>query len=365
VANAENQPGREAADRRLVTAKDVAERARVHPGTVSRVLSPTQRHRVSKQTLRRVEKAALELGYETNPFARGLRTGRSQTIGVVIPDLTNPLFPPIVRGIEDYLDPFGFAALLYNTDSDPERERRGCAALAARGVDGMLVASTGSDLALLDASLTAGQPIVLLNRRADRASVSAVVPDDRRGMALAVEHLIALGHRAIAHLSGPAEISTTRERAASFAEAMRAHGLEPEPALIVRSGSLSAGAGTEPARRLLAGGAPFTAACAANDLLALDCIDVLREAGLDCPRDVSVVGFNDIPFADRFTPALTTLHFSHYEMGRTAAEMLVDQITGDGAAARTVILDTGLVVRASTARPRIDRARSRRRTSPR
>ncbi|HUA43649.1 MAG TPA: LacI family DNA-binding transcriptional regulator [Solirubrobacteraceae bacterium] len=351
VPNEEHQPRRGTREGRLLTARDVAERAHVHPSTVSRVLNPTQRHRVSKQTARRVEKAVQELGYEANASARGLRTGRSRTVGVVIPDLTNPLFPPVVRGIEDYLDPFGYAALLYNTDSDPERERRGCAALAARGVDGMLVASTGSDLAPLDAALTAGQPIVLINRRADRASVPAVVPDDRRGMALAVEHLVELGHRAVAHLAGPADISTTRERAASFAEAMRAHGQEPEPRLIVRSESLSAGAGIEPAQRLLDGGAPFTAVCAANDLLALDCIDVLREAGLGCPQDVSVVGFNDIPFADRFTPALTTLHFSHYEMGRTAAEMLMDQLTGDGAPARTVILDTRLVIRTSTAPP--------------
>jgi LacI family transcriptional regulator len=358
-------PRRQTADARLATAKDVAERAGVHPSTVSRVLDPTQRHRVRKQTARRVEKAAQELGYEANALARGLRTRRSCTVGVVIPDLTNPLFPPVVRGIEDHLEPLGYAALLYNTDSDPERERRGRAVLAARGVDGLLVASTGADLALLDAAQTAGQPIVLLNRRADTASVPAVVPDDRRGMALAVDHLVALGHRAIAHLAGPAEISTTRERAASFAEAMRAHGLEPEPALIVRSGSLSAGGGTEPARRLLAAGAPFTAVCAANDLLALDCIDVLREAELDCPQDVSVVGFNDIPFADRFTPALTTLHFSHHEMGRTAAEMLMDQITGDGVAVRTVILETSLVIRASTARPTTDRVRSRRHTSRR
>ncbi|HTU85607.1 MAG TPA: LacI family DNA-binding transcriptional regulator [Solirubrobacteraceae bacterium] len=351
VANDEHRPKRETPDGRLPTAKDVAERAHVHPSTVSRVLNPTQRHRVRRQTARRVEKAVQELGYEANASARGLRTGRSRTVGVVIPDLTNPLFPAMVRGIEDYLDPFGYAALLYNTDSDPERERRGCAALAARGVDGVLVASTGSDLALLDAALTAGQLIVLLNRRADRASVPAVVPDDRRGMALAVEHLLALGHRAIAHLAGPAEISTTRERAASFSETMRAHGLEPDSRLIVRSGSLSAGGGTEPARRLLASGAPFTAVCAANDLLALDCIDVLREAGLGCPQDVSIVGFNDIPFADRFTPALTTLHFSHYEMGRTAAEMLMDHLTGNDAAARTVILDTWLVIRTSTAPP--------------
>jgi LacI family transcriptional regulator len=334
-----------------VTVRDVAERAGVHPGTVSRVLNPEKRHLISDATAKRVEQVAAELGYQANSIARGLRTRRSLTVGVVIPDLTNPIFPPMVRGIEDQLHPLGYTALLTNTDSVPEREVRGLQALAARQVDGFIATTTDASLPAVGQMVLDGVPLVLINRSIEGVAGFAVAPDDRRGAVAAVTHLLDLGHREIAHLGGPPALAPGRERHAGFRDALRERGLEPDERLVRSADGFTGGAGVAPTQALLDGGAPFTAVFAANDLLALDCIDTLRAAGLECPRDVSVIGFNDMPFAGRFTPPLTTIRFSHYDIGREAARLLMAQLDGDQSAPRTLVLPTELVVRGSTAPP--------------
>jgi LacI family transcriptional regulator len=338
--------------RPVVTVRDVARKAGVHPGTVSRVLNPERRHLISEETAKRVERAAKDLRYEANQIARGLRTRQSFTVGVLIPDLTNPLFPPMVRGIEDYLDPFGYTALLTNTDSDPDREARGLDALAARQVDGFLIASTESGVDRVEQMIKDGVPLVLLNRSIPRVGGFAVTPDDRGGAMAAVEHLVNLGHREIAHIGGPQSMSPGQERYRGFLEALREHGIATSDELTVFADNFVGGAGIGPTRQLLERDVPFTAVFAGNDLLALDVIDVLGEAGLSCPKDVSVIGFNDMPFADRFNPPLTTIHFSHYEMGHSAADLLLGQINEDSAKPRTVVLATELVERRSTSKPR-------------
>jgi LacI family transcriptional regulator len=338
--------------RAVITVRDVAERAGVHPGTVSRVLNPEKRHLISDATAQRVQQAAEELGYQANSIARGLRTRRSSTIGVVIPDLTNPIFPPIVRGIEDRLHPLGYTALLTNTDSEPEREVRGLRALTARQVDGFIVTTTEASLDFVANMVRDGVPVVTVNRTLSGVSGFAVAPDDRHGAVAAVEHLLDLGHRAIAHVGGPRGLAPGQERYRGYQDALREAGVRVPRQLVCFAEAFTGGAGVAPTRALLESGKPFTAVFAGNDLLALDCIDMLREAGLECPRDVSVVGFNDMPFADRFTPPLTTVHFSPYDIGREAAQLLMTQIEGDGTAPRTLVLPTRLVVRGSTAKPR-------------
>jgi LacI family transcriptional regulator len=316
------------------------------------VLNPDRRHLISEETAKRVERAAIDLGYEANQIARGLRTRQSFTVGVLIPDLMNPLFPPMVRGIEDYLNPFGYTALLTYTDSDPERERRGLDALAARQVDGFLIAPSTGGVKRVGQMIKDGVPLVLLNRSIPRVGGFAVTPDDRRGAMAAVEHLVSLGHRAIAHVGGPQSMSPGQERYRGFLEALKEHGIAESDGLTVFADSFIGGAGIEPTRELLERDIPFTAVFAGNDLLALDVIDVLKEADRDCPKDVSVIGFNDMPFADRFSPPLTTIRFSHYEMGHSAAELLLGQMNDDSAKPRTVVLATELIERQSTAKPR-------------
>jgi LacI family transcriptional regulator len=262
----------------------------------------------------------------------------------------------MVRGIEDYLHPFGYTALLTNTDADPEREVRGLDALMARQVDGVIVAPTASNAELVKRMIDDGTPTVLLNRDIPRVRGFAVTPDDRRGAAAAVEHLVALGHRAIAHVGGPQALSPGRDRFRGFLEALDEHGLADENrSLAFFADAFAAGAGIAPSEALLKAGKAFTAVFAGNDLIALDTIDVLRAAGLSCPGDVSVIGFNDIPFADRFDPPLTTIRFSHYETGHRAAELLLEQIGGKPTKPRTVVLSTELIERGSTGPPPGDR----------
>src|ERR687893_1947748 len=216
-----------------VTLRDVARVAGVHAATVSRALNEETRPLVNEETARRVLKAAEELGYQPNPIARGLKTNRSYTIGVLIPDLTNPLFPPILRGIEDRLEEDGYTPLMANTDNDPERERIDWHAMRARQVDGIVAATARRDHGLLDELVDSGIPVVLVNRRAPDSGVPSATADDRRGIRLAVEHLAQLGHTRIAHIAGPLELSTGLDRHEGFHEAMSELGLEVDPELVV------------------------------------------------------------------------------------------------------------------------------------
>jgi len=335
-----------------VTLRDVAARAGVHPATASRALNPETRLLVREDTARRVLQAAEFLGYRPNPVARSLRTRRSNTIGVLIPDLNNPLFPPIVRGIEDRLAAAGYVALLGNTDGDTERERMIFEQMRARHVDGLVLATAHLNDPLLAESARAELPVVLMNRLAHDYSLPSVSVDNERGVHLAVAHLAGLGHQRIAHIAGPQEVSTGLARYRGFVAAMEAHGLQPDAELVIASRAFSVEEGLRCARILLergAAGGGCTAVVAANDMLALGCYAALDEAGLSCPEDLSVVGFNDMPFIDRLRPPLTTIRFPHYQVGREAAQLLLERIAGHAGPVKILFLAPELVVRGSTA----------------
>jgi LacI family transcriptional regulator len=336
------------------TLRDVARVAGVHPGTASRALNEETRALVNAATAERVLEAARELGYLPNPIARGLKTNRSYTIGVVIPDLTNPLFPPILRGIEDRLDEAGYTPLIANTDNDPEREMIDTQAMRARQVEGIIAATAREDRALLDDIVAAGVELVLVNRRFSDGRYPSVTADDAKGIRLAVEHLAELGHTRIAHLAGPLEYSTGHDRYEGFFETMRSLGLEPDPELVLVGSGFTEAEGERLCAELVASGREFTAIVAANDLMALGCYDVFAERGISCPDDISVVGFNDMPFADRFQPPLTTIRIPHYEIGGTAAELMLERLRGgDGdGGPRHITVEPSLVVRGSTGPPR-------------
>jgi LacI family transcriptional regulator len=307
---------------------------------------------VNEETARRVLKAAEKLGYKPNPIARGLKTNRSYTIGVLIPDLTNPLFPPILRGIEDRLETAGYTPLIANTDNDPERELLDSQTMRARQVDGIIAATARRDHRLHDALLEAGIELVLVNRRQEQLPVSSATADDRRGMRLSVEHLLSLGHARIAHLAGPLDYSTGFDRHESFYETMSAAGHEPDPDLVLVAEAFTESEGARLCGQLMADGRRFTAIAAANDLLALGCYDVFAERGVRCPEEVSVVGFNDMPFAARFQPPLTTIHIPHYDIGKAAAELMLERLQDSDSPPREIRLEPGLIVRESTARSR-------------
>lgn len=341
---------------------DVAREAKVHPGTASRALSPDQRGHVSPTTVARVMRAAEALGYVPNAQARALRTSRSHLVGIVVPDITNPLFPPIVRGAEHVLTGAGYTVILTDTDNDRERERRQVDSLLGRGVDGFVIAAALWDDPLLTDLAEAEVPVVLTNRTSAGGRWPYVAGDDQAGVRLSVQHLVKLGHRCIAHLAGPQNVSTGRERAQAFRSAAREFGLSPSDARVVACHSYSEAAGRGAMEKALASrGRPFTAVVAGNDLIALGALDALAATGLDCPRDISIVGFNDMPFVGRLRPGLTTVRLPLQRMGSLAAEMLIELLDSEskhGAPTRT-ILGVDLVVRGSTAEASQRRTRRR------
>lgn len=333
------------------TLRDVAEAAGVHPATASRALNPATRGLVNADTARRVIKVAESLGYRPNPIARGLKTAKSGTVGLVIPDLTNPLFPPIVRGIEDVLEPAGYSGLIVSTDNDPQRERQQIESLRSRQVEGLIVATALLDHPLLAQLKREGVPMVMVNRRPEGMDVPSITPDDAAGIELAVRHLAELGHTRIAHLAGPVRTSTGMIRARAFRSTVRDLGLDDDPGLFATCDFWSEEAGAAALRELLDRGEQFTAIVAGNDLIALGCYDVFAERGLRCPADISVVGFNDMPFLDKLQPPLTTIAVPHQQIGAEAARLLLDAIADPDRPARSVLLPLSLVVRGSTAPP--------------
>jgi LacI family transcriptional regulator len=339
-----------------VTLKDVALRAGVHPATASRALNPETRILVSEDTARRVLDAAEELGYSPNPVARSLRTRRSHTIGVLIPDLNNPLFPPIVRGLEDRLAAAGYVALIGNTDSDDQRERIIFDQMRARHVDGLVLATARLRHPLLAEASRAEIPVVLINRLAQDYSFPSVTVDNERGVRMAISHLAGLGHRRIAHIAGPQEMSTGLSRYRGFVTAMESTGLPVDSELTVFAKAFSVEEGVRCTRLLLdqcaavPGRPGCTAIFAANDMLAVGCYSALDEAGLNCPEDMSVVGFNDMPFIDRLRPPLTTVRFPHYQVGTEAAQLLLERIAEHSAPVKILYLAPELIIRGSTTR---------------
>jgi LacI family transcriptional regulator len=333
------------------TLRDVAARAGVHPATASRALNPDTKGMTSADTAERVLRAAEELGYQPNTVARSLRTARSSSIGVVVPDLTNPLFPPIVRGIEAELTPRGYVLLIVNTDNSARQEEQLIASLRSRSIDGLILATARLSHPLIETLAQSDLPVVLVNRRREGLPLPCVIPDDAAGIRLAVEHLAGLGHRRIAHIAGPQDTSTGIARMGAFRAAVAAHGLAEQEALIKQCDSWSEHEGARGLRELLDGGASFTAVIAGNDMLAVGCYDVLTERGIGCPEDISVVGFNDMPFVDKLRPALTTVHIPQHDLGAEAAKLLLAQMRHLRREERSVLLPVWLAVRQSTGPP--------------
>ncbi|MCG7593246.1 LacI family DNA-binding transcriptional regulator [Mycobacterium sp. PSTR-4-N] len=336
---------------RRVTIDDVARLAEVHKATVSRALNAQTRGQVNAETLKRVTRAARQLGYVPNAMARGLRISRSMTIGVIIPDLMNPIFPPMIRGMERVLQAQGYTVLIANTDSHDDVESSVFDSLLQRRVDGFILA-TGrlDDQPVVEEAAAADVPVVLVNRGSGLGGYPLVSADNAAGIDLAVAHLVDLGHRHIVHAAGPANFSTTRSRAEAFEVAATRAGVAHDT---VYAAALSIDAGVEVADQLLKRATPFpTALVAGNDLVALGLIRRLRAEGLACPDDVSVVGFNDMPFAEDFWPPLTTVHTPLWEIGAEAARLLLRGIDTGEQDAVTLTLPVSLMVRGSTAAAR-------------
>lgn len=335
--------------RSSITLKEVAQAAGVHVSTVSRALDPARRELISADVLQKVETAARRLGYRPNRAASALRTGRSHTIGVLLPDISNAVFAPILEGIEASAAAHGYFVLVANV-GDASKAQSVVERLLSQRVDGLLMASARREDPLIEFMLRHRIKAVLVNRADELGRLPAVVSDDRLAMKLAVDHLVQLGHRRIAHLAGPQDLPTGVGRRLGFEQALRDHDLQP---LAVQACSAySREAGREAIEALLQQGVRPQAVVCSNDLVALGAYDGLRQAGLSVPGDVSVTGHNDMPLVDMVEPPLTTIRLPHRELGWRAAQMLFEELGADDLSATTVVLRPTLVVRGSTAAPR-------------
>ncbi|MDO9711790.1 LacI family DNA-binding transcriptional regulator [Paracraurococcus lichenis] len=330
----------------------MAEAAGVHVSTASRALKPDTRHLVADAVVARVLAEAKRLGYHPDATAAALRTGRSRLIGALVPGIANPVFAPILAGAEAVLAAHGYALLVADPGDDPARALALADSMGSRRVDGLLLATaTERDDPVVTHCLARGTPVVLINRTEAAARVPAVVPDDAGGLRLAVEHLVALGHRRIGHVGGPIGLTTGTRRRLGFVGVMVEHGLDASA--VESSMAYTREAGAVASARLLARRPDLTALACANDLLALGAYDTLAGLSRTVPRDVSVTGHNDMPLVDMVAPPLTTVRIGHAEMGQEGARLLLRAIEDRTAIPPgcTTLLRPEIVVRASTAPP--------------
>jgi LacI family transcriptional regulator len=345
----------ERAVRRPVTLRDVAAAAKVHVATASRALDAETAHPVSRETRDRVKRVAEELGYRHHMMARGLRRGFSSTVGVVVADLGNPYTAPVLRGLQHVLERADYMALMTESRDESAALERAVGHLLARQVDGLVIlAARSGDLDRI-LEWMARVPVVLAVRSLSGSGVPAVTHDDLGGARLAAGHLAELGHRRVVQLPGPQDMQPFKDRQNGFAEAAAGLGLEawsvPEASRPVFA------EGRRLMTEALTAGREATGVFAHNDAMAMGAVRALRVAGLDCPRDVSVVGYNDVPMADCFDPPLTTIRLDGHEVGRQAAEAVLAAIRGLPVPDRGPSVPAELVVRASASRPAARRPR--------
>lgn len=334
--------------RTAVTLKDIARETGVHVSTVSRALGPNAHNTLTEQVITRVRETATRMGYVPNRLASGLRTNRTMTVGMMIPDITNSVFPPMVRGVESVLEPMGYASIIVNTDSLVEREHRLADILRERGVDGIIHAAVLRNDPKIDAIVAQGTPVVTANRSIDSPNIPAVVNDDAHGIHLMLRHLHDFGHRQIVHIAGPQELSTGQIRYQAFLDAAQSLGIHLPQGAIARTNRFDEAEGHRAAGELARTGLPFTAILCANDRLALGAIDYLRSRGINCPTQVSVTGFNDMPMLDLIPPRLTTVRIQQFEVGRVSAQLLLQIMNDrDSSYPKETVLPVELIVRDS------------------
>jgi LacI family transcriptional regulator len=284
----------------------------------------------------------------------------------MIPDITNLIFPPILRGIESVLEPLGYASIIVNTDSEREREVRLLDVLRDRGVDGIIHAAVLRSDPSIARAAEDGLPVVTLNRKVEHAAIPYVINDEDAGICEMLRHLHSLGHTRIAHIAGPQDLSTGQLRLAAFRKAAEDQGVTVDERMIVTATRFDEREGARCLVELLSDRRPFTAVLCANDRLALGAIEALRERGIECPRQVSVTGFNDMPLLELIRPRLTTVRIEQYGAGQAAARTLLRLLTGEHPddIPTATILPVELVIRESTAPALSPNLRSGSRPSP-
>lgn len=331
--------------RRPATLHDVAREAHVSLATVSHVINGTRF--VSAETRQRVLDAIERLHYEVNSVARSLKRDHSQAIGLLISDIANPFFTSLVRGVEDVAQEAGYTVVLCNTDEDPAKELRYLHLLRQKRVDGVLIAPTGVRHKYLDHLVEVSFPLVCFDRALPDLPCDSVVLDNVAGAYQAVTHLIQLGHQRIGIVTGLPRVGTTGGRLEGYRRALRAHGLAEDPELI-REGNGRHSGGFQQTLALLDLAHPPTALFSTNNLMTLGALAALALRGVRVPEDMAIVGFDDFEWADVLHPHLTTVAQPTYEIGQTAAQLLLARIEhrAEGTP-RQIVLSPRLITRES------------------
>lgn len=329
------------------TIKEVAQEAGVSIATVSRVLNGQSG--VSKELAEQVKEIVRKMNYQPNAIARALKNSESRSIGLIIPDIENPFFPALVRGVEDAAQKNSYAVILCNTDGEPQQEEKYIKFLLSKQVDGILFVGNldfqehSSWLSLLPV------PMVLLDRRIEGAPYSTVLIDNEMGAFLAVEHLIKQGRQQIAIIGGKPQSSTSRERVRGARRALALYGYNDQEEGYF-DGYFTFDGGYQATMQLLASRYTFDAVFAANDMMAIGSIECLVNHGRNVPQEVAVAGFDDIKMAEWYKPSLTTVRQPVYKMGQLAVKSMVQQLTGVMTKPCDTVLKPELIVRKSSGR---------------
>ena len=329
----------------MPTIEDVAKRAGVSISTVSRVTNDNPTVHPALKAI--VLDAMKELGYQPNRLARSLRLGRTQTIALLVPDIINPFWTTLSRGVEDKAVENGFSVILCNTDEDPGKEKNYLQVCLQKRVDGIIIASVGRPATDPDHPQMGGIPFVLVDRVVPGLDADIVRSDSLDGARRLTDHLLQLGHRRIGLITGPAAVSTANERVEGYCRALDEFGIPFDPELVLR-GNYNDESAYELTKALLSLPDRPTAVFAANGRIAIGTLRALRDAGVQIPKEMAVVAFDEIPQLSAVYPFLTVMTQRAYEMGTIAAQLLLERLAGMKAARREVVLETELIARASS-----------------
>ena len=330
---------------RLPTIGDVAKRAGVSTATVSRVINDAGN--VNAATRDRIERAIQDLHYVPNVAARSLRSKRTSTIALLVPDITNPFWTTVARGVEDVAQGGGYSVLLCNTDENPTKQLAYLDVVLSQRVDGVIVAPYDADARNLNKLRDREMPTVIIDRRINGWEVDSVYGDSVGGARALVQHLIRQGHTRIAILTGPPNTSTSEDRVAGYRLALSEANL-PIDERLIRRGEYRVASGEQMARQLFDEGLKPTAIFAANNAIAMGVMDALQRRGLRVPQDIALVCFDELPEASRFFPFLTVVAQPAYDMGMNAAQLLISRLDAEvSLQPRQVVLPTRLIKRYS------------------
>ncbi|KAA3658328.1 MAG: LacI family transcriptional regulator [Chloroflexi bacterium] len=333
----------------MATIRDVAEKAGVSTMTVSRVINNSGY--VSDKTRAKIESVIEELGYIPNMLGQSLRFNQTNTLALVITDITNPFWTTVSRGVEDAAQEKGYSIILCNTDESVKKQDQYLTMLLKRRIDGILLAPTSSSADGVHRITKLGIKVVVLDRDVPNVNVDIVLGDSFGGSVQLTKYLLELGHKHIAMVAGPRDVSTSTERVAGYEHAMQAAGLETGNGRIFW-GKFSRASGYANAQKALAQHPQPTAMFAANNFIAVGVLQAVREAGLRIPEDVSIVAFGDIPESINPEPFFTVATHPTYEMGYQATQILLSRIKEEGATQiQKIVLPIEIIPRGSTASP--------------